>query len=104
MLGQLETYYNLNYTIISLVFLAPFVGYTIAATLNDPIHHHFGQLGVAIAASICHLVGYVVICVHPPYPVLPVVFMIVGFGNGLEVCCNFLASRFESHSARRNTK
>lgn len=28
--------------------------------------------------------AYVVIAVHPPYPVLVVVFAIAGFGNGLE--------------------
>jgi fucose permease len=29
-------------------------------------------------------VAYIVIAVHPPYPVLVVVFAIAGFGNGLE--------------------
>jgi hypothetical protein len=29
------------------------------------------------------LIAYVVIAVHPPYPVLVVIFMLAGFGNGL---------------------
>jgi MFS family permease len=44
----------------------------------------WGQLGVAIIAPSCKIVAYVVTCVHPPYPVLPIIFMLAGFGNGLE--------------------
>lgn len=29
------------------------------------------------------LSGLVVICLHPPYPALVVVFVLAGFGNGL---------------------
>jgi fucose permease len=81
---KLEIYYNIDYTIISLVFLAPFVGYTLAAFLNNTVHMRFGQLGVAIIGPTCKIIAYAVICVHPPYPVLPVIFMFAGFGNGLE--------------------
>ena len=81
---QLEVYYNIDYTIISLVFLAPFVGYTLAAFLNNTVHMRFGQLGVATIGPTCKIIAYVVICLHPPYPVLPVIFMFAGFGNGLE--------------------
>jgi fucose permease len=80
---QLEVYYNVNYTIISLVFLAPFLGYTLAAFLNNTVHMRFGQLGIAIIGPSCKIVAYVVICIHPPYPVLPVIFMFAGFGIGL---------------------
>ncbi|TVY32747.1 Bypass of stop codon protein, partial [Lachnellula subtilissima] len=80
----LETFYDVNYTIISLVFLAPFVGYTLAAILNNRIHLKFGQLGVATIAPTCKIVAYVGTCAHPPYPVLPILFILAGFGNGLE--------------------
>lgn len=76
-------YYKLEYTVVSLVFLSPFVGYTLSAILNNTIHHKIGQRGIAIIASTCHLLAYVVISVHPPYPVLIVVFMLAGFGNGI---------------------
>lgn len=81
---KLEKYYHVNYTIISLVFLAPFIGYSIAAFLNNKIHMRYGQLGVAVIGPSCKVVAYIVICVHPPYPVLPIIYMIAGFGNGLE--------------------
>ncbi|KAI4845911.1 MFS general substrate transporter [Aureobasidium sp. EXF-8845] len=80
----LETHYDLSYTIVSLIFLSPLIGYNASALLNNTIHLRFGQRGVAFIGPICHLVAYVVIAVHPPYPVLVVVFAIAGFGNGLE--------------------
>lgn len=76
-------YYNLSYTLVSLIFLSPFVGYTLSAILNNWIHTHFGQRGIAIVCSSCHLVAYVVAVTHPPYPVLVIVYMLAGFGNGI---------------------
>lgn len=78
---QLETYYNLTYTVVSLIFLAPFVGYTTAAMLNNTIHMNLGQRGVAFIAPICRILAYVFISIHPPYPILPFLFMLAGFGN-----------------------
>ncbi|TKA78790.1 hypothetical protein B0A49_00822 [Cryomyces minteri] len=80
----LESYYDLTYTVVSLIFLSPLVGYILSALLNNTIHLKLGQRGVAIIAPSCHLIAYVVIAVHPPYPVLVVIFMLAGFGNGLE--------------------
>ncbi|KAI9713476.1 MAG: hypothetical protein M1820_000858 [Bogoriella megaspora] len=84
LIPYLESYYHLSYTVISLVFLTPFAGYTAAALLNNSIHMKFGQRGIAFLGPLAHLIAYIVIAVHPPYPVLIVVFAIAGFGNGVE--------------------
>jgi fucose permease len=67
--------------------LTPFAGYSVAAFTNARIHVKFGQRGVAIMAPICHIITYVVLALHPPYPVLVVVNIISGFGNGLLDAC-----------------
>ncbi|KAJ5124902.1 uncharacterized protein N7515_008727 [Penicillium bovifimosum] len=79
----LETYYNLSYTIVSLVFLSPLLGYATAAIVNERAHCAIGRRGVAFVSSSCHLVAYILNCVHPPYPVLVVSFIFAGLGNGL---------------------
>ncbi|KAJ5501864.1 Major facilitator superfamily domain general substrate transporter [Penicillium fimorum] len=84
LIPYLESYYHLSYTIVSLVFLSPLVGYTVAAFLNHRIHYTLGQRGVAIIGPACHLIAYVINCIHPPYPVLVVAFAFAGLGNGLE--------------------
>ncbi|KAF2131701.1 MFS general substrate transporter [Dothidotthia symphoricarpi CBS 119687] len=83
LIPYLQSHYSLSFLIISLIFLSPLVGYTASALLNNIIHMRFGQRGVAIGASSCHLTAYIVIALHPPYPVLVVIFMLAGFGNGL---------------------
>lgn len=81
---QLEKYYDLTDTVISLIFLTPFCGYIVAALLNNKIHVTLGQRGVALLAPGCHLVAFIANCLHPPYPVLVVAFIFAGFANGLE--------------------
>ncbi|KAI4610255.1 uncharacterized protein J4E87_010807 [Alternaria ethzedia] len=80
----LEEYYDLTYVVVSLVFLSPMGGYISAALLNNWLHIHFGQRGIAFLGPVCHLVAYVGIALHPPYPVLVVLFIFSGFGNGIE--------------------
>ncbi|MCJ1363620.1 hypothetical protein MMC16_002727 [Acarospora aff. strigata] len=83
LIPYLEKYYDLTYTVVSLVFLSPLVGYTTSALLNNLIHMRVGQRGVALLGSGAHLLAYIVIALHPPYPVLVVVFIFAGFGNGI---------------------
>ena len=84
LIPYLESYYNLKYTVVALVFLSPFVGYNVAALLNNTIHLRLGQRGVAFMGPVCHLLAYIINAVHPPYPVLVISFMLAGLGNGLE--------------------
>ncbi|KAH8433075.1 MFS transporter [Aspergillus melleus] len=43
----------------------------------------FGQRGIALIGPLCHLLPFVVMAIHPPYPVMLVAYIIVGLGNGL---------------------
>ncbi|KAG5978560.1 hypothetical protein E4U55_006054 [Claviceps digitariae] len=79
----LESHYNLSYTIVSLVFLSPFIGYVSSALLNNYLHHKLGQRGIALICGGCHLAAYLVIALHPPYGVLVFAFVLAGFGNGV---------------------
>jgi MFS family permease len=72
---------------VSLIFLTPFFGYSLAAFTNARIHMKFGQRGIAIIAPACHIITYVALSLHPPYPVLVVCNAISGFGNGLTDAC-----------------
>ncbi|RPB19566.1 MFS general substrate transporter [Terfezia boudieri ATCC MYA-4762] len=78
----LETYYTINFTAVSLIFLTPFVGYIIAAFVNDKLHNAVGRRGVGITASFCHMASYIIMAMHPPYPALVVVMCLAGFGSG----------------------
>jgi MFS family permease len=66
------------------MFLSPFAGYTLSAFMISKIHMRFGQVGIAVIAPICKIIAYVITCVHPPFPVIPIFFVLTGLGNGLE--------------------
>ena len=83
LLVYMEAYYNLSYTVISLVFLASWVGYTMAAFTSNWIHHKFGRRGIAILGVLPRLITYIVFAVHPPYVVLVCILPLSGFGIGL---------------------
>lgn len=38
---------------------------------------------MAFVASLSHIIAYIIIAVHPPYPALVVAFALAGFGNGI---------------------
>lgn len=54
---------------------------------NGRIHARWGRRGVCISAPACHILTYAVLAAHPPWPVLVVVNMVSGFGNGLTDGC-----------------
>ncbi|OQE22906.1 hypothetical protein PENFLA_c012G01748 [Penicillium flavigenum] len=78
----LEAYYQKSYTVVSLVFLSPFVGYTVSAILSNLVHQTLGRRGITILAPTCHAIAFAVISVHPPFPVLVVMYVLVGLGSG----------------------
>lgn len=68
---------------MSLIFLTPFAGYSVAAFTNARIHMLWGQRGVAIMAPACHIIAFAVVAAHPPFPALVALYALSGFGNGL---------------------
>ncbi|ETS82315.1 hypothetical protein PFICI_07317 [Pestalotiopsis fici W106-1] len=84
LIPYIEPYYGISYTLVSLLFLSSFVGYFLAALTNNLVHHHWGQRGVAVLAPLARLIGYIPLCLHPPYAALPPIMLFPGFGNGIE--------------------
>ncbi|PYH34707.1 MFS transporter [Aspergillus neoniger CBS 115656] len=75
--------YSLSTTVVSLIFVTPFAGYTIATLIVNKIHMTLGQRGIAMIGPLCHIIPYVIMAIHPPWPAMLAVYVIVGLGNGL---------------------
>ncbi|KAI1008249.1 hypothetical protein LB504_001593 [Fusarium proliferatum] len=84
LLPYIETYYGINYTTVSTLFLVPVAGYVVAALTNNWIHYTLGQRGVAVLGPLCRLIAYIPVALHPPFPALPCVMLFTGFGNGIQ--------------------
>ncbi|KAK7724733.1 hypothetical protein SLS63_008570 [Diaporthe eres] len=80
---NLQEFYQVSYTVVSIVFFAPLVGYVLSGILNTRLHSAVGQRGIAVLCGGSHLVSALINCLHPPYPLLVISFMIAGLGNGL---------------------
>ncbi|RAK73462.1 MFS general substrate transporter [Aspergillus fijiensis CBS 313.89] len=80
----LQLAYDKSYTIISLMFLSPFLGYTISAVVINLIHQRLGRRGVAFIGPACHLLAFAVISTRPPFPVLVIMYIFVGLGSGIQ--------------------
>ncbi|KAF2114215.1 major facilitator superfamily domain-containing protein [Lophiotrema nucula] len=83
LIPYIEDSYGLSDMVVSLLFLSPVVGYSSAALLNSAVHNRWGQRGVAVIGPTCHVLAYIAVALHPPYPILVVVFVFAGFANGL---------------------
>ncbi|KAL4958176.1 MFS general substrate transporter [Aspergillus filifer] len=74
---------NLSTIVVSLIFMTPFAGYTLALIAVHKIHMTFGQRGIAIIAPLCHLIQFIIMATIPRFSVLLVAYAFVGLGNGL---------------------
>ncbi|KAJ5234588.1 uncharacterized protein N7469_003756 [Penicillium citrinum] len=83
LIPYIESYYSISYTVVSLLFLSPVCGYTLAAILNHEIHVRLGRRGVACIHSFCHLFTFIVASLHPPYPILVLSLAVGGIANGV---------------------
>ncbi|KAJ1556084.1 hypothetical protein HK405_007453 [Cladochytrium tenue] len=79
----METFYGVDYTTVSLIFLSPICGYAISAAVLNSILHRFGQRGIALLTPLCHLAAYAVMCARPPFLALVAVYILAGLGSGL---------------------
>ncbi|PLB53300.1 MFS general substrate transporter [Aspergillus steynii IBT 23096] len=80
---ELQEDYKLSITVVSLIFITPFAGYAIATIIVNKTLMTFGQRGIAIIGPLCHILPFIVMAIHPPFPVMLVAYIIVGLGNGL---------------------
>ncbi|KAK6207603.1 hypothetical protein QIS74_12684 [Colletotrichum tabaci] len=83
MLPSLQSFYDINYITVSLVFFSPLIGYVSSGILNTRLHNALGQRGLGVLCGGTHMLSAIINVLHPPFPVLVVSFMLGGLGNGL---------------------
>ncbi|KAL4960054.1 MFS transporter [Aspergillus stella-maris] len=74
--------FKLSTTVVSLIFMTPFAGYTLASNAVNKTHMTFGHRRIAAIASLCHLILFIITVVVLRFSVLLVAYAFVGFGNG----------------------
>jgi len=83
LIPYIQPYYDINYTVVSTLFVVPFLGYLVAALANSWIHLNIGQRGIAFCGPACRLISFIAMASHPKeFAYLPIAMALTGLGNG----------------------
>jgi fucose permease len=88
LIPYMEKDYAIGYAIVSLIFIANAAGFISAAPLVQAIEQRFGRARAYIFAGTLIAIGYVAIICTPPFPVVVVSFLLLGYGLALNLAMN----------------
>ncbi|KZT51823.1 MFS general substrate transporter [Calocera cornea HHB12733] len=77
---RMESNYNIGYAVVSLLFIAAFVGFAAAALVTVPLTDRLGFGKVAVIGSGIQIVAFAIEAAAPPWPVFVVAYALNGFG------------------------
>ncbi|WVW78707.1 hypothetical protein I302_100667 [Kwoniella bestiolae CBS 10118] len=101
LLPSLQTYYSVNYLVISTIWLANFAGFMTSGITNVFITDAFGFGIAAPLGAAMQGVAYILICWGCPFPLFVIAYIFNGFGLGLQDAqVNSLVTRLENSSTK----
>ncbi|THV54381.1 hypothetical protein BGAL_0028g00370 [Botrytis galanthina] len=77
--------YNIQERLVSLIFITQAIGYISAAFFIDAIRSRFGRAKSIMFAEGLMVIGYVMIVPNPPFPVVVLAFLFIGFGMAINL-------------------
>jgi len=84
LLPRIQDNYNVNFTVVSILFICNFIGFVSAAVLNVRLTDWWGFGATISLGAAAQVVAYAMDTPAPPYPVFCIAFIINGFGIGLQ--------------------
>ncbi|TGO88672.1 hypothetical protein BPOR_0148g00050 [Botrytis porri] len=77
--------YGIQERLVSLIFITQAIGYISAAFFIDAIRSRFGRAKSIMFAEGLMVIGYVMIVPNPPFPVVVLAFLFIGFGMAINL-------------------
>ncbi|KAI9649738.1 hypothetical protein NHQ30_002319 [Ciborinia camelliae] len=77
--------YAIQERLVSLIFITQAIGYISAAFFIDAIRARFGRAKSIMFAEAIMSIGYVMIVANPPFPVVVMAFLFIGFGMAINL-------------------
>jgi Na+/melibiose symporter-like transporter len=71
----MERQYNINYAIMSLIFVGQAAGFIVSAFFNNTLLGNFGRAKTLIAAEALLLIAYIIMLCTPPYGAVIVAYV-----------------------------
>jgi len=78
----LEAYYDLNYAVISFIFLSNAAGFIVSSFLSNKLHVMAGRCKSLIIGTALQASCYIILSTHPPYAAVVMGFFLAGAGMG----------------------
>lgn len=101
LLPSLQRYYNVDYLVISIIWLFNSVGFMAAGISNVWLSDHFGFGVVAPFGAGLQIIAYALICWGGPYPLFVFAFVLIGWGLGLQDAqVNSLVARMKNANTK----
>ncbi|ETW78486.1 hypothetical protein HETIRDRAFT_460334 [Heterobasidion irregulare TC 32-1] len=84
LLPRFQSFYHVNYTVVSLIFISNCIGFIIGSVSNIFLTERLGFGKVIVLGSVAQLVGYCIQAPAPPFPGFVIAYTINGFGLSLQ--------------------
>ena len=88
LIPYVEEYYNIGYAIVSLIWIANACGFILSAFVNDPICARLGRARTLMLSEACMIAAYIAISCTPPFGVMVAAYLVMGFGNAMNLALN----------------
>lgn len=88
LLPYIERHYDIEYAIVSLIFVTQAVGFLTAAPLTHFLEARIGRARAYMLAAFSNIICYVVVICQPPWGLVVAVYIFNGFGIALNLALN----------------
>jgi len=80
LIPYIEKHYHIGYAVTSLLFITYALGFILAAPFTDVLDSKLGRSRLYMLAAVALCVAYVIIICQPPFPVMVLSFLFLGWG------------------------
>ncbi|QPG75143.1 hypothetical protein FOA43_002487 [Brettanomyces nanus] len=99
LLPRMESYYGINYTVVSLIWISNAIGFIVIAVFSHKLEPILGSRNLQSLGCACLIIMYSMVCSAPAFPVVVVAFFFGGIGLATNYSFqNLFLSRFEKSS------
>lgn len=88
LIPYIESWYDIGYAVVSIIWIANALGFILCAFSTDFISGRLGRSRSLMLSEAILITAYVVIACPVPYPVVVVAYLVLGFGEALNLALN----------------
>ncbi|KAF4450224.1 hypothetical protein FALBO_16516 [Fusarium albosuccineum] len=90
LLPHIQSYYQIEYAVVSLIFVGQAIGFLFAAIFFDDLRERLSQARISGLANIILICGYCAIIARAPFAFIPISFGLIGFGTAINLALSNL--------------